>query len=230
MIKHLALIMDGNRRWARLRGFKALYGHKEGVQSVKRAIEFCLAKGIQHLSLYTLSLENLKNRSHAEQAYLFELMINQAKEYISLFQEHDIKGRIIGDRSLFPDRVKQSIDEIERETQHGKRLHVHFLFCYGAQQEIVSGVKTLLDKIKKGEISEDNIDEHLFSDCLWTHGIPEPELIMRTGGAHRLSNFLLFQAAYAELRFLDCFWPDLTREHLEQGLQSFFETKQNFGA
>jgi undecaprenyl diphosphate synthase len=230
MIKHLALIMDGNRRWARLRGFRALYGHKEGVQSVKRAVEFCLDKGIRYLSLYTLSLENLKNRSHAEQSYLFHLMASEAKEYSKLFLEHDVKGTIIGDRSLFPDAVKESIQEIEQATKDGKSLQVNFLFCYGARQEIVEGVKTLLARFKKGEITEEQIDEQLFSDCLWTQGIPEPELIMRTGGAQRLSNFLLYQAAYTEIRFLDCFWPELTREHLEQGFQSFFASKQNFGA
>lgn len=230
MIKHLALIMDGNRRWARLRGFKALYGHKEGVHSVKRAMEFCLDKGIRYLSLYTLSLENLKNRSESEQSYLFELMINEAKEYKKLFLEHDVKAVVVGDRSKFPDHVKASIEDIERDTHEGKSLQVNFLFCYGGRQEIVDGVKTLLEKIKKGEVKEHEIDENLFEQCLWMHDIPEPELIMRTGGAQRLSNFLLYQAAYTELRFLDCFWPELTREHLEQGLESFYQAKQNFGA
>lgn len=230
MIKHLALIMDGNRRWARLQGFKALYGHQEGVRSIKRVIEFCLEKEIQYVSLYTLSLENLKNRSQEEQSYLFELMVNEAKEYVKLFQDYDVKGFIVGDRSQFPPTVKQSIQEIEEKTKHGTRLQVNFLFCYGGQQEIVQGVKTLLGKIKSGQLTEDQINEQIFADCLWTHDIPEPELIMRTGGAQRLSNFLLYQAAYTELRFLDCFWPDLTREHLEQGLQSFFDAKKNFGA
>ena len=230
MIKHLALIMDGNRRWARLQGFKALYGHKEGVKSVKRAVEFCIDKGICYLSLYTLSLENLKNRSPEEQSYIFELMINGAKEYIKIFLDNDVKGCIIGDRSLFPDRVKKTIAEVERKTINGKTLQVNFLFCYGARQEIVEGIKTLIEKIKRREVLEDQIDEHLFSRCLWTRNIPDPELIIRTGGAQRLSNFLLFQASYSELRFLDCFWPELTYEHLEQGLQSFFKAKQNFGS
>lgn len=230
MIKHLALIMDGNRRWAQLRGFKALYGHKEGVQSVKRAVEFCLDKSISYLSLYTLSLENLKNRSATEQSYLFDLLINESKDYIKLFLEHDVKGCVIGDRTSFPDRVKKTIEKIEQETKNGKSLQVNFLFCYGSRQEIVDSIKTLFEKFKKGEILENQINEHVFEKCLWTHGIPEPELIMRTGGVQRLSNFLLYQAAYAELRFLDCFWPELTREHLEEGLQSFFNAKKNFGA
>ncbi len=228
MIKHLACIMDGNRRWAKKQGRVPWYGHQEGVQAVKKVIEFCLQKKISYLSLYTFSIENFQ-RSHTEKKYLFRLLVQEAKKGINDFLKSDIRIKFIGDRSLFPKDVLPTCIEVEDATKQCATLQVNFLFCYGSQQEIVGGIKQIAHKIKSGVLSVDQIDQQALKNHLWTAGIPEPELIIRTGGVRRLSNFLLFQAAYTEFYFLDCLWPEITNNHLEDAVSTFSECKRNFG-
>jgi len=227
-LKHLALIMDGNRRWAKKKGLALWKGHNAGAESIQCAIEFCFQQHIKYLSLYTFSIENFK-RSEREKSYLFKLLIHQARKNIETFIEKKINVRFIGDRSLFPCEVLDAIHEIEEKTKNGTALFLNMLFCYGARQEIVGGIKSLIKKIKAGVIKEEDVSEKTFSECLWTHGIPEPDLIIRTGGARRLSNFLLYQSAYSELYFLDCYWPELTEEHLLKAIYSFKNCQRNFG-
>lgn len=228
MIKHLACIMDGNRRWAKKQGRVPWYGHQEGVQAVKKVIEFCLQKSISYLSLYTFSIENFK-RSNYEKKYLFRLLVQEAKKGVDEFVRNDIRISFIGNRALFPDDVLATCKEVEHATKAGKTLRINFLFCYGSQQEIVGGVKQIVEKIKSGVLSVEEIDEQVIKNHLWTAGIPEPDLIIRTGGVRRLSNFLLFQAAYAEFYFLDCLWPEITTNHLEDAVSTFYGCKRNFG-
>jgi undecaprenyl diphosphate synthase len=228
MMKHLACIMDGNRRWAKKRGKLSVEGHKEGVETVKLVIRFCLDKQIQHLTLYTFSLENFK-RPEIEKSYLFNLIATQAQYVIDQSKKDGVRIRFIGDRSLFPHTIIAACERIERETADGMQLTVNFLFCYGGQQEIVAGVKSILLQIKSGLLSEENIDVALFRKHLWMGDTPEPELIIRTGGHKRLSNFLLFQSAYSELCFLDCMWPDLTEADLEKAIAVYTQSERNFG-
>lgn len=229
MIAHLAVVMDGNRRWAQKNKMNVLLGHsKGGLDAAKRTIEFCLNKGIAYLSLYTFSLENLK-RTQEEKSFLFSLMNNEAKKCFEEFIERGIKIRFIGDRSLFPPSVLQTCNQLEERTKEGKKLTLNVLFCYGAQQEIISSVKALFCKIKNGLVSEDDITKETFEQCLWTNGAPPPDLIIRTGGRRRLSNFLLYQSAYSEFYFLDCLWPEVTQDHLEKALASFGQVERNFG-
>jgi undecaprenyl diphosphate synthase len=228
MMKHLAIIMDGNRRWARSRGLSALLGHSNGFDAAKRAIEFCLKKRIQYLSLYTFSIENFK-RSEEERSYLFDLLASKAPSLTNDFIKYGVRARFIGDRTLFPSLLMSTIEELEEATIAGHKLQVNFLFCYGARQEIVSSVKSLIQKVKNGELSEDQITDETLNNSLWTAGIPEPDMIIRTGGAKRMSNFLLYQAAYSEFYFLDCFWPEITEEHLQAACTNFEECKRNFG-
>ncbi len=229
MIKHLAVVMDGNRRWARKNKMDALLGHsKGGVDAAKKTIQFCLDRGIEYLSLYTFSLENLK-RSEIEKNFLFDLLIQKGREGLSEFLEQGVKIRFIGDWSVFPQKVKESCLSLEEKTKNAGRLQLNILFCYGARQEIVAAVKTLYQKIKTGLLSEQDVSEKELERCLWMHETPEPDLIIRTGGVKRLSNFLLYQAAYSEFCFLDCLWPEITEEHLEQALAGFKVTKRNFG-
>lgn len=227
-MKHLAIIMDGNRRWARNHGLKPWLGHSQGVESVKKTISFCLKNNISYLSLYTFSLENFK-RSEQERSYLFEMVGKKILEQIKDFIEHGIRIRFIGDRSLFPENLRPVIEQAETQTAGGTVLNVNFLFCYGARQEIVSGIKSIIQKIKQGLISEHDISDEVVNQCLWTAGIPEPDLIIRTGGLKRISNFLLFQAAYSEFYFLDCFWPDITEHDLQVACANFRECSRNFG-
>lgn len=229
MIQHLAVVMDGNRRWARKNKLEVLLGHsKGGVDAVKRTVQFCLDHAIEHLSLYTFSLENLK-RTDKEKQFLFDLLVNTSQNGLKKMIEQEVRIRFVGDRSLFPKAVIESCSQLEQETKKFSRLKLNILFCYGARQEIVSAVKLLLHKIKQGLLSEEDVSEKELERCFWMNGTPEPDLIIRTGGKKRLSNFLLYQSAYSEFCFLDCLWPEVTEEHLEQALSVFKETKRNFG-
>ena len=228
MINHIAFIMDGNRRWAKNSGLLQLYGHKEGVNTVKRVASFCLEKKIKHLSLYTFSIENFK-RSEREKAYLFNMIVKEARKSLQEFKKRGIRVAFVGDRSLFPDIVLPVCEELELETALCDNLHIQFLFCYGARQEIVSGVKKIVQKVKKGELCEHDINETILQDHLWSSDFPEPDLIVRTGGQVRLSNFLLYQAAYSEFCFLDCMWPELSESHLNSIVAGYLERQRNFG-
>jgi undecaprenyl diphosphate synthase len=229
MIKHLAVVMDGNRRWARKNKMEALFGHsKGGVAAAKKTIAFCLENGIKYLSLYTFSLENFK-RSDIEKQFLFNLLNDVcADEAIDLITQ-GIKVRFIGDWSLFPESVAVNCAQLEKQTVAGTTLNLNILFCYGARQEIIAAIKVLFDQVKSGEIDQKELTLKNFEACLWTAQMPEPELIIRTGGGQRLSNFLLYQAAYSEFCFLDCLWPEITKEHLAKALDDFNQTQRNFG-
>lgn len=229
MIKHLAMIMDGNRRWAKKNKLSLLSGYSEGGFGAARiAAQFCKEEGIKYLSLYAFSLENF-NRPQYEQDILFNGIITQGEKYISLFKEQNSNVRFIGDRSKFPAKVLPTITLLEQETAECDGLYINILFCYGARQELVCSIKRLFHKIKNGLLSENDISETTLEQCLWTAGIPQPELIIRTSGTQRLSNFLLYQAAYSEFYFIDCLWPELTREHLQQAVDSYLGIQRNFG-
>jgi len=228
MIKHLACIMDGNRRWAKKRGKLSIEGHKEGVETAKRVVQFCLTKNIRYLTLYTFSLENFK-RPEAEKNYLFDLIVMQAQWFIDTAVKDGVCIRFVGDRALFPTSALAACERIERDTVQGQRLTVNVLFCYGGQQEIIAGVKRIAAQINAGLISESDIDIACFKKQLWMYDTPEPEIIIRTGDRKRLSNFLLFHAAYSEIYFLDCMWPDLTDADLETVITCYTQSERNFG-
>ncbi len=227
-MKHLALIMDGNRRWAKKQGLLSWRGHGKGVDTVKKVIEFCIRKKIAYLSLYTFSIENFK-RSPEELVFLFDLLATEAEKNLDSFIRNGVRICFVGDRSLFPESMNPVIERLEKATEKLNTLHVSLLFCYGGQQEIISGIKNLVRKVQAGLLTEDQISDDVFKTFLWTSGVPEPELIIRTGGHRRLSNFLLYQAAYSELYFLDCLWPELEVQHLEKALDQFEQQQRNFG-
>lgn len=228
MIKHLAVIMDGNRRWALARGMQAMLGHHEGAKAIEHAIKFCLETGIGYLSLYTFSLENFQRSEH-EKEYLFNLMAQELEARLTSFISKDIRIKFIGDRTIFPEQVMPICRKIEQETEHCSKLVLNFLFCYGAQQEIIEGVRKLVRKVKSGELNEHDLTEKVFEQNLWSYGTPPPDLIIRTGGRQRLSNFLLYQAAYSEFCFLDCLWPDITLDHFKTVVNDFENSTRNFG-
>lgn len=221
MISHLALIMDGNRRWAKKKAMMPWLGHRQGVHNVEMVMQYCLDHGISYLSLYTFSLENFK-RSEQEISYLFSL-VGQAKDRIQEFVKAGVQIRFVGDRSKIPDETKKICEEIEKNTQHGTKLQCNFLLCYGGQQELVASVQRIINQ-KISEISVMTIKQNL-----WLGDIPDPEIIIRTGGVKRLSNFLLFQCAYSEIRFLDCLWPDLTKELLHETVLDCVQAHKNVG-
>lgn len=220
--------MDGNRRWAQKKSRVPWYGHQEGVEAIKRVIQFCLEQHISYLSLYTFSLENFK-RSAVEKKFLFSLLVKEAERGIDEFVNNQIRVQFVGDRSLFPPEVIPACRIIEEKTAHLNKLHLNFLFCYGSRQEIVTSIKAMISDVQEGKLHAEEITEDLFQSYLWTGDMPEPDLIIRTGGFKRLSNFLLYQAAYSEFCFLDCLWPELTTEHLQQAVNNFIECRRNFG-
>lgn len=228
-ISHLAVIMDGNRRWAKKNKLAFGAGYADGgFGAVKRTIEFCLSRGIKYLSLYTFSIENLK-RPQEEQDFLFDTIVNEGGKNIPYLKERGVRARFVGDRSLFPKRVVPTCDLVEQETKNGSSIFVQILFCYGGRQELVAGVKKLFQQIKDGVITEDQISEQTLHDVLWMAGVPDPELIIRTSGVHRLSNFLTYESVYSEFCFLDCLWPEITEKDLAGAVDSYLSVRRNFG-
>ena len=221
--------MDGNRRWAKKQGLKLFYGHGEGVKTIERVIDFCIARQIPHLSLYTLSIENLK-RSPEELQYLLDLLVNEGKKHLIQAVEKGARIKFIGDATKFPEQSRAAIAEIEEKTKTGTKLQVNLLFCYGGQQEIVQATRALAARVQAGELKLEDLNEQMFQNYLWTAGIPAPDLCIKTGGRQRVSNFLLYQSAYSELYFLDCLWPDVQAEHLAQAVTHYENCQRNFGA
>lgn len=227
-MQHLAIIPDGNRRWAAKNKLKSIFGHKKGLDAVKVAIKVCIKNKIKYLSIYTFSLENF-NRSEEEKSYLFNLLNNELVAQLQNFKKEGIRIRFIGDKNYFPVNVRQTIQKAEQETKDLDKLHLNLLFCYGSKNEIVHAAKSLAQKVKSGEIKVEEIDEKSLSDSLWTAGMPDPDLIIRTSNLFRLSNFLLYQSAYSELMFLDCFWPEVTEPILQKCVDDFVQIQRNFG-
>ena len=224
MITHLACVMDGNRRWAMRQGLLPWNGHRAGIKGVEIAISFCLQHQIPYLSLYTFSLENFK-RSEQERSYLFDIIVQQAEMYLPKFIEQGVTIKFVGDVSLFPESVQKICTRVQDQTAHGTKLQVNFLFGYGARQEIFSAAKLLVQQALAGA----DITQELFESNLWTAGTPDPDLIIRTGGVQRLSNFLLYQSAYTEIRFLETLWPDLTEAEILHTVTSAVQAQKNIG-
>jgi undecaprenyl diphosphate synthase len=220
--------MDGNRRWAQTHGLMPWYGHKEGVEATYRVINFCLEKGIKHLSLFTFAIQNFK-RSPQETNHIFDMMLEHAQEVLESMLKKNVRIQFIGDRTLFPKKLTDICENIEQKTSASSSLHLYLFFCYGGQEDIIETTKKIALQVAQGKITPDQIDAKLFEQSLWTANVPSPDLIIRTGGVNRLSNFMLYQAAYAELYFLDCMWPELAHEHLELAMEYFKTCKRNFG-
>ena len=222
--------MDGNRRWAKKRGLFPWDGHREGVTTAQRTVDYCLAKNIPYLTLYTFSVENLK-RSLEEKSFLFDLIARFVTDILLVdYRDRGVCVKFIGDRSLFPERLRGVFERVERETAQGTVLTVHLLFCYGGQQEIVAAARELAERVARGELSPEAITQDLFAAILWTGSVPAPDLVIRTGGNQRLSNFLSYQSAYSELYFSDTLWPDVDEAFLDTALSYFESSKRNFGA
>ncbi len=228
-LTHLGIILDGNRRWARKAGLAAWLGHRTGVDPVKMTLAFCLKHKIPYLTLYAFSLENFK-RPQQELDFLFNTLAKEieSKELDALFKQ-DVKVLFVGDRSLFPAPLIPIINNVEEKTKQGKSLTLTILFCYGGQQEIINAASLIAQKVKRGELSPDQITEERFKECLWTGTITAPDLIIRTGGMKRLSNFLSYHSAYSELYFTDVYWPDFTETDLINAINAYAERKRNFG-
>jgi undecaprenyl diphosphate synthase len=226
--KHIAIIMDGNGRWAKARNKPRVFGHKRGVKSVRRTIEYAARLGVESLTLYAFSSENW-NRPKAEVKMLFELLLVTLSEQLAELHKNNIKLCIIGDQAALPKRLVKKITKARKLTQSNTGMILNIALNYGARWEITQAARRLARACEQGELSAEQIDEASLDAQLETAGQPDLDLLIRTGGEIRLSNFLLWQAAYAELYFTDVFWPDFDEQEFDQALNWFTGRKRRFG-
>ncbi len=226
---HVAIILDGNRRWAQLRGLPGAVGHKQGAEAVRRVVKGAFELGISYLTLYGFSSENWK-RPASEVGDLMELLRRYLQSEIAEFHSRGVRLKVIGDRDGLPTDIVALITEAEKLTGDNKALNLTVALNYGGRQEIAAAARRLVAEALDKDIDPAAIDEEKFANHLSTVGIPDPDLVIRTGGEMRLSNFLLWQSAYAELIFMDTLWPDFTKSELEDAINEFCRRERRFGA
>lgn len=225
---HIAIIMDGNGRWAKNRGNIRTYGHKAGVDSVRDITEACAQIGVKYLTLYAFSTENW-GRPKMEVRALTRLLRNSLRKEAANLKENNIKLETIGQIDRFPESCRRELQNAIELTKDNDRLHLCLALSYSGRWDITQAVKKLSQKAKDGDINPNDIDDEMISAHLSTAEMPDPELIIRTSGEYRLSNFLLWQLAYSELYITKTYWPDFHREELYEAIQSFQERKRRFG-
>ena len=226
--KHVAIIMDGNRRWAKKRMLPSAAGHKKGVEALRSTLKACAKFGIKYLTVYAFSTENWK-RDKEEVEFLMSLLAKTIVNEVPEFIENDIKLTFIGDRKSLSKEIVDVLEFGEKETAHCKTLNLQIAFNYGARMEITNALKEISLKVKNGEISADEITEDLISQNLYTFNIPDPDLLIRTGGEQRISNYLLWQCAYTEIYITDIFWPEFDEKALADAILEFNSRQRRFG-
>lgn len=222
---HLGIIIDGNRRWAKKRGLPSFYGHKKGLDNVKKIGDYCIERGVKIITLYTFSTENWK-RSKTEVTYLMELIKNAFSEKnVADLNNKKIKLRVIGQKERLPKSLQEKIQIAEESTKNNNKGILNLAISYGGRPEIVQAIKNIINKkIPANKITEGTINDHL-----WTAGLPYPDLIIRTGGEHRLSNFLTWQSVYSELYFPKKFWPEFTSKDIDRAFEEYGNRHRRFG-
>lgn len=226
--KHLAIIMDGNGRWAKNQGMLRVFGHEKGTKSVKQTVENCAKLGIEFLTLYAFSTENW-NRPKIEVDTLMKLLISALKKELKTLQENNIKLNAIGNINSLPLGVKKELQDVINKTEKNTQMTLTLALSYGARDEIINAVKIISEKVKNNIISTDAIDESIINQHLYTQNMPDVDLVIRTSGEHRISNFLLWQIAYAEFYFTDVLWPDFNEEELQKALINYQKRERRFG-
>ncbi len=226
--QHIAIIMDGNGRWAKKNGKPRVFGHRNGVKTVKRIAEISAELGIKYLTLYAFSKENWA-RPRAEVTALMELLVSTIKSETKTLMKNDISLKTIGNTGVLPPRCQKNLHESIEQTKNNSRMKLILALSYSARWEITEACKRLCEQAAHGEISPEKIDEDVFSSALDTKDYPDPELLIRTSGEQRISNFLLWQIAYAELYFTDTLWPDFQAEDLYQAIISYQQRERRFG-
>jgi undecaprenyl diphosphate synthase len=227
-LKHVAIIMDGNRRWADAKGLPRLVGHREGVNSLKRLVQHVGAAGLKYLTVYAFSSENWQ-RSREEVQYLFDLFGKVLADELSELCENKVKLTFIGQLDKIPADLFKSLQKAMQVTKENRGLSLQVALNYGSRLEITEAVKRIAVAARSGHITPEDIDDRLIESYLYTGGMPDPELIIRTGGEMRLSNYLLWQAAYAELYVTEVLWPDFTPEHFDEALKEFVRRERRYG-
>ncbi|WP_405410524.1 isoprenyl transferase [Maribacter sp. Asnod1-A12] len=226
--KHLAIIMDGNGRWAKERGKLRVFGHEHGVKTVRIVVEQCVQLKIDYLTLYTFSTENW-NRPKIEVQTLMRLLVSSLKKELKTFNKNNIRLNTIGNIDALPVKAYKELVEVMDQTKQNTGMTLTLALSYGAREELQSMVREISTKVKNNIISIENIDQEIINNHLYTHDLPDVDLLIRTSGEHRISNFLLWQIAYAELYFIDVYWPDFREHHLVEAIRNYQNRERRFG-
>ncbi|NBV58085.1 MAG: isoprenyl transferase [Bacteroidetes bacterium] len=228
MPKHLAIIMDGNGRWAERKGKNRIHGHSYGVKAVKETVEEVAQLNIKYLTLYAFSTENW-NRPQDEISVLMKLLVNTLRTELEKLLENRIKLNVIGSIQELPDIVQNELEHVVEQTKNNSEMTLTLALSYGGREELTNALKQLAYKVKDDLISPENIDQSIINEHLYTQNLPDVDLLIRTSGEKRISNFLLWQIAYAELYFSKALWPDFTKKHLHKALISYQKRERRFG-
>ncbi len=226
--QHIAIIMDGNGRWAKQKGKLRVFGHQNGVKAVREALEGCVKANIKFLTLYAFSAENW-NRPKLEVMALMELLVTSLKKEIKTFQENGVRLNVIGDITKLPSNAQRKLQETIEATKENTHCTLTLALSYSSRQEIVDAARNLAQQVKDGKLLADEINDELFAANLYTQNLPDPDLLIRTSGELRISNFLLWQIAYSELCFLDKMWPEFTKEDLFKSIVDYQQRERRFG-
>ena len=226
--RHVAIILDGNGRWARSKGMPRNYGHAQGSKNVERICEEAWRMGIKYLTVYAFSTENW-NRPKEEVDALMKLLRNYMKTCLKTAAKNDMKVRVIGDKTKLDDDIRSRIDELEKATVNNGGLNFQIALNYGSRDEIIRAVRKAAQDVKDGALRPEDITPDVFDSYLDTRGIPDPDLLIRTSGEERLSNFLLWQLAYSEFYFTDVLWPDFTKEELVKAIEQYNGRDRRYG-
>lgn len=227
-LQHIAIIMDGNRRWAKKRMLPSAAGHKKGVEALRATLKACAKFNVKYLTVYAFSTENW-NREKEEVEFLMSLLAKTIVKEVPEFIENDIKLKFIGDRNSLNKDIVDILEFGEKETANCKTLNLQIAFNYGSRLELANAVKTICEKVKKGEMAVGEITEDVISKNLYTADIPDPDLLIRTGGEKRISNYLLWQCAYSEIYVTDIFWPEFDENALAEAIVEFKTRNRRFG-
>jgi len=225
---HVAIIMDGNGRWAKKIGKQRVFGHENGTKSVRDCISGSIEIGVKNITLYVFSMENW-NRPKIEVNALMKLLVNSLEKELSSLMENEIKLCAIGNLNSLNPKYRKKLDEVIHKTSSNKKLLLTLAISYGSRQELTNVIGTIADKVKNNIISQENIDENIINEHLYTRNLPNVDLLIRTGGEFRISNFLLWQIAYAELYFSDILWPDFRKEDFFNAITSYQKRERRFG-
>ncbi len=229
MPKHIAIIMDGNRRWAKQRGLDGSLGHKKGAEVLEEVAKYCNKIGLEALTVYAFSTENWK-RTKEEVGAILLLLQMYLDKFLKTADLENIKLRVIGDREHnMPEEIKTKMIKMEERTKNNTGLKFNIAFNYGGRDEIVKATRKIAEKVKNGEIEIEDIDENMISDNLYTKGLPDPDLLIRTSGELRTSNFLPWQITYSEFLFLDKYWPDFTTKDIDEAIEVYSQRQRRVG-
>ena len=225
---HIAVIMDGNGRWAKEKGFMRTIGHERGAEVIENVVTACSDMGVKYLTLYAFSTENW-NRPKLEVKTLMRLLVYNLKKEVDQFIEKGVRLNTIGNIDMLPSSVKKQLLEVIERTKNNDTITLTLALSYGGREELIHGVKEICAKVKNNIISVENIDEVVINEHLYTQNLPDVDLLIRTSGEQRISNFLLWQIAYAELYFTDVLWPDFKKEHLFEAILNYQQRERRFG-